>query len=244
MTAMSWQLPHAPLRDRALLLLVLGTAVTGLLSDALRSMAVTGPLFGLKATVVFAVVAVVALGQLRSHHPFDSIGPANVVTGLRASLTALVAALIGEPATTATALAAAALSLAVTGLDGVDGWLARRTRMSSAFGARFDMETDALLILVLSVLAWQHGKAGAWIVLAGAMRYLFVAAGWLWHWMEAPLPPSLRRKAVCVVQIGGLGAVVSPLLAGAPGVAVATGTLVLLAYSFLVDVRWLWRHRA
>ena len=52
------------------------------------------------------------------------------------------------------------------------------------------MEVDALLIMVLAVIAWQYGKAGAWIVLAGAMRYLFVAAGCLWRWLECPLPPS------------------------------------------------------
>ena len=34
----------------------------------------------------------------------------------------------------------------------------------SSFGARFDMETDAAFILILSVLVWQHGKAGAWVL--------------------------------------------------------------------------------
>ena len=34
-------------------------------------------------------------------------------------------------------------------LDVVDGWVARRTRTSTAFGARFDGEVDAFLILVL-----------------------------------------------------------------------------------------------
>ena len=38
----------------------------------------------------------------------------------------------------------------------------RRSR--ARFGARFDMEIDALLILALSILAWRHGKAGAWVV--------------------------------------------------------------------------------
>ena len=82
------------------------------------------------------------------------------------------------------------LALPAVALDGVDGWLARRSGLSSDFGARYDMETDALLILVLAVLAWRQEKAGAWIVLAGAMRYLFVAAGYIWTWMTAPLPPS------------------------------------------------------
>ena len=36
-------------------------------------------------------------------------------------------------------------------LDAVDGQVARRTNTVSALGARFDMETDAFLVLVLSV---------------------------------------------------------------------------------------------
>ena len=37
----------------------------------------------------------------------------------------------------------------------------------------------------------------------GLMRYAFVAAGWRWPALARPLPPSLRRKAVCVLQVGG-----------------------------------------
>src|SRR6185503_8589303 len=96
--------------------------------------------------------------------------------------------------------------------DGLDGWLARRTRMTSAFGARFDMEIDALLILVLATLTWQFGKAGAWVFFSGLLRYIFVAAGWLWSWMQRPLPPSRRRQAICVVQIVGLIVAVAPFV--------------------------------
>ena len=164
------------------------------------------------------------------------------MTAVRLALTSLAAALIAEPATQAAALAAAMLTLAAATLDGLDGWLARRTGLASAFGARFDMEIDALLILVLAVLAWQHGKAGAWIVLAGAMRYVFVGAGYLWSWMNAPLPASARRKAVCVVQVVGLGLVVSPVLQGPSSVAAAVLTLAALSWSFGIDVLWLRRH--
>ena len=43
---------------------------------------------------------------------------------------------------------------------------------------------------MLSLTLWQSGKLGAWILLAGAMRYLFVAAAWNWQWLSAPLPSS------------------------------------------------------
>ena len=70
-------------------------------------------------------------------------------------------------------------------LNGADGWVARRTRTASAFGARFDMETDALLILVLSALVWRMEKAGAWVIASGLMRYAFVAAAIAWPWMRS-----------------------------------------------------------
>ena len=66
---------------------------------------------------------------------------------------------------------AMALATVVAVLDGIDGWLARRTGMASDFGARFDMETDAALIMVLALLAWQFGKAGVWVLASGLLRY-------------------------------------------------------------------------
>src|SRR5688500_14285472 len=111
-----------------------------------------GALYALKAALVFAVMmAIVARGRA-AHHPFPRFGPANQVTTIRALLAALAAALIGEAATPASAWAVAGGAAAVAALDGADGWLARRTRMVSPFGARFDMETDAFFILVLSIL--------------------------------------------------------------------------------------------
>ena len=151
-------------------------------------------LYPLKAAAVFAVGMVLAIGFVGEHHPFDHFGPANTTTTLRAALVALVASLVGEPGIPIVAASAAALGLLATALDGVDGWLARRTRMTSAFGARFDMETDVLLVLALSVLAWQYGKAGAWVLLCGLMRYVFVAAGWLWPWLRGPLGADRPRK--------------------------------------------------
>ena len=54
---------------------------------------------------------------------------------------------IGEPRVSLIAATAVALSLVVTMLDATDGWMARRSRMASDFGATFDMEVDALLII-------------------------------------------------------------------------------------------------
>ena len=201
-------------------------------------------LYILNTIAVFGVIAVIALGFLRTYHPFAKFGPANMVTTVRAAIVALVAGLIGEPNVAANAVFAAAASTIAIALDGVDGWLARRTGMVSAFGARFDMEVDALLILVLSILAWQYEKAGAWIVTAGLLRYLFVAAGWAFRWMRRPLPPSRRRQAVCVLQVIGSIVVVLPTVVPPTSTSIAALLLFVLSASFFADVLWLWDRRS
>ena len=60
------------------------------------------------------------------------------------------------------------------------------------------MEVDAFLILVLSVYVAR--SSGAWVLAIGAMRYAFVAAGWVLPWMRGQLPPRYWRKVVAAIQ--------------------------------------------
>lgn len=192
------------------------------------------------AALFFSAVAAMALPAARSTHGHARFGPANLVTTLRAALVSVVAATLLLPATPEIALATATLGTLAVTLDGVDGQLARRSGLASPFGARFDMEVDALLILALCLLAWRHGRAGAWVLLAGLLRYLFVGAGWWLRWMQRPLEPSRRRQASCVIQIAALLIVLTPWI-GPPWTAIiAAASVATLCYSFLVDVRWLW----
>ena len=117
-------------------------------------------------------------------------------------------------------------------------------RLVSGFGARFDMETDAVLIMALAILAWRFGKAGAWVLLCGLLRYLFVAAGGLWPWLRGPLAPSARGRAICVVQFVGLSLAVLPVIHTPLSGGIAAAALVALCYSFLIDVMWLRRQVA
>jgi phosphatidylglycerophosphate synthase len=158
-------------------------------------------------------------------------------------LTAVLGAML-IPAAPPVGASVVVIASVAAALDGVDGWLARRTRTASAFGARFDMETDALLILVLSALAWKSGKTGAWVLASGLMRYAFVAAAAIWPWLQAPLEPSRRRQTICVVQIVTLIAALLPSVGPTPASAIAAAGLAALAWSFLVDILWLWRLRA
>ncbi len=205
-----------------------------------------GPWYIPKALAVFALCAACLWRVLPDHAPHARFGVANHLTLLRLALATLLAAAIGEDTIDRPQLAWAAvvLATATAALDAADGPIARRRRQASAFGARFDMETDALLVLVLSVLVQQTGKAGAWILAAGAMRYLFVLAARPMPWLALPLPASLRRKTVCVVQIVGLIVCLGPVIPPAWSSAVAAATLGTLTWSFAIDVLWLVRHRS
>lgn len=129
-------------------------------------------------------------------------------------------------------------------LDAVDGPLARRSGRTSPFGARFDMETDAFLILTLSVLVWRMDKAGAWVMASGALRYLFVAGAWIWPWLNGDLPPSRRRQTVCVVQIVALILALTPVVPPSLSAPLSAAALALLVWSFWTDVAWLRQARS
>lgn len=182
-----------------------------------------------------ALVAV-ALGRSRARR----FGPANAVTATRSMLIAVVTAVVvtsfSEQVPAALLVALAAPTLA---LDAVDGWVARRTGSESAIGARFDMEADAFLLLVLS--ADDARMVGGWILAIGLMRYAFVAAGWLFRLMRAPLPFRYWRKVVAAACGVALLLVASGWLPSPVDVLVGAGALGLLIESFGRDVIWLIR---
>ena len=244
MSVVGWRLPDSPLRASVVTSKLLGLAAVVALATAARAALPLGEGYPVKAAGVFAAIMGLSIGFLQQHHPFARFGAANQITTLRAILVALVAGLVGEPRLPAVAAAAAAASVAVTLLDGVDGWLARRHDIASRFGARFDMEIDALLILALSVLAWRHDKAGAWVIASGVLRYAFVAAGAMAPWLRGALPPSRRRQTICVIQIAALTLVMLPSVQPPISTLLAASALGALTGSFLIDTVWLWRHRA
>ena len=170
------------------------------------------------------------------------IGPANRVTFVRAVFTGAVTVLVarrvrGERVRNVlTGLATGALAL-----DAVDGWVARHTHSASAFGARFDGEADAVLIAALSPHAAR--RYGLWVLPAGAARYAFGMAGWVWPWLRRPLPYRYWRKVATATEGIALVAAASDLL---PRRLVRAGLAVgsaLIAESFGRDVVWLWRRR-
>lgn len=221
-------------------LLLIGLAV------GLAAAGQLGPWFVVKALVVFAAAMLPMFGALPAHAPHRSFGAANRITLLRLALIALLAAAIGEaPAAATEAAMWAVVAIAATAalLDAVDGPFARVSGLASPFGARFDMECDAFLTLVLSVLVFAFDKAGPWIVAAGLMRYVFVLASWAWPWLARPTPPRLWRKTICAVQISSLIVCLTPIVATPWSQLIAAASLMALCGSFGADIRWLVRRR-
>lgn len=168
-----------------------------------------------------------------------SLTPADRVTLVRAGLLVLVALLVllrpavGDPAATGWAWLVVAVAGPMLLLDAVDGAVARRT-VVTARGARFDMETDAAAVLVLALAA--APVVGAWVVLAGLLRYGYAGAGLLVPALRAPLPFSQARRVVAGVQGPALLAAVVPVVPLPWAVAAAAAALAALLWSFGRDV--------
>ncbi len=197
----------------------------------------------LASTLIFAIT-LFALPD----HPFDRLGYANLVTAFRACLVSLLGAAIfcfdDLANDRAVLFGLVGVVLFTLALDGIDGYLARRYRQESDFGARFDMEIDALMILILSGAAALLDKAGWWVVLIGLMRYVFIAARWLDPRLGGELFPSFRRKLICVLQISALCFLLAPFVVPPVSTGIALLALALLTYSFAVDIRYLLRQPA
>ena len=170
------------------------------------------------------------------------VGPADLVTLLRASLTCACAALVADTAAPPRAGAPLVVLAAVAlVLDLVDGPVARWTASASSFGARLDGEADAALMLLLS--AALVGPVGAWVLAIGGVRYAFGLAGHVLPWLRGALPFRYWRKVVTATSGVALVLALARVLPGGVSVGALALAGVLLAESFGRDVWWLWRHR-
>ncbi len=223
----------------------LGAGALGLLAatSMLWSSFGTGPWVPLLALTTYLIMAGIILAGA-PRHP-EGLGLANRITLWRGALVALLAGTLADPTLLARhAVPLAALALLALVLDGMDGWVARRTATQSDFGARFDMEIDAFLILVLCLALLVLGKVGSWVLAIGGMRYAFVVAGLTFSWLTAALPESRRRKAVCVWQVTALMTALLPAVGATATTWLAGSALLGLAGSFIFDIHWLYRHAA
>ena len=194
-----------------------------------------------QALGVYAAISILVLIQLRHHVPRKEFGAANRITLARAVIVALFAGVVGHSSMITDAGLWLLLSLAAMAfvLDGLDGWIARRLNIQSTFGAGFDMEVDAAFILILAVLVWEYDKVGAWVLLAGIMRYLFIIARWPVHALRRSLPPSRRRQAACATQSMALLFALCPIVEPFAASSVNGVALSFLIISFGRDIFFL-----
>jgi phosphatidylglycerophosphate synthase len=188
-----------------------------------------------------AAAALLVTARRRSDQP--AVFPADWVTLTRmlliAGVTGLVADSFSRPVSITALVTLSAVALA---LDAVDGQVARRTGTATPLGTRIDGETDAFLILVLSIAVSQD--YGSWVLAIGVARYAFLLAGWLIPWLRAPLPPRFWRKVVAAVQGIVLTVAASGVTSRLVGMIAVAVALLLLAESFGRDVIWLYRAGA
>jgi phosphatidylglycerophosphate synthase len=213
-------------------------ALMALLWSSGVRLGVAGWLAGAAYAVVLCAVLTGAVRRAR----IRVFGPANGVTLVRATLVGCVTAIVARAALEherdVALIVIAAVALA---LDAVDGQVARRTGTVSRLGARFDMEVDAFLILVLSVFVARD--LGPWVLGIGSMRYAFVAAGLVVPRLRRPVPPTTIGKAVAATQgivlvVAASGVLPRPVATALTGLALA-----LLTWSFGRSTRWLLRRR-
>ena len=172
--------------------------------------------------------------------PTVAQGPANQVTLTRALLSLAVALMVAvEPVVAVPVALLVGTTVLALALDWVDGQVARRTGTVTEFGARFDMEVDAFLILVLSVYVAR--SFGPWVLAIGLARYALLAAEQVWPWLRRRVPARYWRKVVAAIQGAVLATAASALLPHYLAAVALVGALLLLAESFGRDVLYLFR---
>jgi phosphatidylglycerophosphate synthase len=178
-----------------------------------------------------SLCALLGLGRGR-YTPGGAFGAANAVTLLRLLLIVCLAVIGRE----VPGHVAALIMFAIFALDGLDGWLARSRQLASAFGARFDMECDALLVLVGSLLLYLRGRLPAFILVPGALRYAYVLAiSWL-PGRGREQPRSLIGRHVFALMVLSMCASLWPFEPWHRPLALLT--TLLIAYSFGRSVYW------
>ncbi|HEY4157522.1 MAG TPA: CDP-alcohol phosphatidyltransferase family protein [Polyangiaceae bacterium] len=169
-------------------------------------------------------LALLLLACRRALTPNGHFGLANALTALRVVLVVVLAA----PLTVLSIRGGALLAIIVLLLDGLDGAVARRRGEASPFGAYFDMETDALFVLITTLRLYLLEGYGAWVLTAGVLRYAYVLAVRLLPGSGREAPRSLLGRIASSSL--ALGLIAGLALPGALGsLSALAGTLIVSA---------------
>ena len=121
--------------------------------------------------------------------------------------------------------------------DGLDGYFARKLNQCTAFGARFDMESDAFFILVLCIGVIVNCDAPWWTLFIGLMRYMYLGAQPFVSALRLPIKERYSRKVFCVIQIVSLMLPFTGLFSTETTNAILLLSLACLIFSFGRDIR-------
>ena len=235
------RLPEPLLRETGLQLALFGAGLAAIVLVALAT-STLGWWAAVTAMVCYAGMALLIVAGLTRHdHPYR-FGLANTITLSRAALTALLFGIAAEWLAGGVATFAdrarwslAGIAALILILDGLDGHAARRAGTASPFGARFDMEADALFVLALFLLVMATGALGPWVLACGVIRYAFVIACLFEPRLNGPLPPRRRRKAIYVVQAASPMVALMPICPPICGSLLCAAAFGFVAYSFGAD---------
>ncbi|WP_440765402.1 CDP-alcohol phosphatidyltransferase family protein [Natronorubrum sp. DTA7] len=217
-------------------------ALIGLALVALEIGWTAGPSAGFLAIVGLAAVLESALFRVVSGHGHHPVTLATWVTVARSAAVAVLAGFVvaGPPAgTEMISWVPAALFAVAAALDAVDGKLARATDSVTDLGARLDVEIDALVVLVGTLVAVLDGALPHVFLAVGAARYLFVAGRW-WQTRRgrpvSELPPNRFRRLLGALAMLAIWLALVPVLAGTVTCAFA----IAVSVPFLANFCWDW----
>jgi phosphatidylglycerophosphate synthase len=170
--------------------------------------------------------------------PRGSFGLANAISAFRLVCVLWLATLGSEVST----YLVPPLVLSLMLLDGLDGFVARRLGTASEFGAHWDVEADALLVLTLGLMLWERERLGAWALWPGLLRYGYVVLLGLVPGRGQEPRSRTGRIAFFVTVFGLTGAFVDGGGVAIGGAVLATVVITLsfarsLYYSYRASVR-------
>lgn len=211
-------------------LLVHSLLVTGLAAAALAG----APLQPVAAAL--AAESVVAFLWLFAEGGVPARRPANAVTSIRAAVGIVALVVVALGAGPKALVVAVTYGLLVLGeiSDFTDGYLARRLG-PTAFGARLDMETDALFMLVLSIAAVAWYGLPRWIIVSGLLRFAVALPFFLLPEPRFPRAFSLFAKIGCAASAVALLVTLAPPAPAWLRMTGAVFSVAVLSTSFLTE---------
>jgi phosphatidylglycerophosphate synthase len=184
-----------------------------------------------------AAASFLALSRYRA--TFQSLLPggfgwADALTGARLTVLILVAAFL--PGRDEWVVAAFVFNVT---LDAFDGYVARKLRQATLFGAAFDREADALFVLVAYVHFYSGGWLGLWLLLAGTLPYAYRLIA-----SASPVLVAAGHKEELAATLAGLNFLMLVGAAALPAYSttILVGSVTVVCLSFSVSFWGLYRH--